>query len=71
LNRNDIRVQLSSKIDSLLTLNLRGESHDKGLPENADVKASRGLMLYGGMQYPNIQMALNRVSKGGFYVQAK
>jgi len=27
----------------LLTLNYRGESHDKGLPKDADVKASEGV----------------------------
>ena len=26
------------------TLNFRGESHDKGLPEDADVKASEGVL---------------------------
>jgi hypothetical protein len=28
----------------LLNLNHRGECHDKGLPENADVKASEGVL---------------------------
>ena len=39
LNRSDTSIQIPCKIDLLLTLNLCGESHDKGLPENANVKA--------------------------------
>ena len=40
-----IPMQPSLKLlqyQSLLTLSLRGENHDKGFPEDADVKASRG-----------------------------
>jgi len=36
----------TSKFQPLLTLNFRGESHDKGLPENADAKASEGFYTF-------------------------
>ena len=37
-----------SKSQSILTLNIRGESHDKGLPEDAIIKASKGLYTLWG-----------------------
>ena len=33
-----------SYLKKTVTFNLHGESHDKGLSENADVKASKGIM---------------------------
>jgi hypothetical protein len=44
LNRSEILVQLSSKIESLLTLKFIGERHDKGFAEDADMKASGGVI---------------------------
>ena len=38
------------KNQSLLTLNISEDNHAKGLPENANVKASRDLLLYGGIK---------------------
>jgi hypothetical protein len=44
-SENEIHLLLATfKNQSLLTLNLRGESHEKGLPEDANMRASEGIL---------------------------
>ena len=60
--RNPILSWVSSRIEihlllakiknqSLWTLNIREESHEKGLPEDADAKASKGFISFGGSYF--------------------